>query len=137
MRQPANVSNCAGFRSPALWSYPLADAGGDRKTAQTATCAVLQMSSLFDDLVGSDKESLRHGEAECLGVLYVDHQFEFNRGLDGKIARLRALQDAIDIRRRTPELIEKYKGRKRSGRQFQRMNETNRWRGHASEQQAT
>ena len=106
VEQPANVSNCAGFRSPALWSYPLADAGGDRKTAQTATCAVLQMSSLFDDLVGSDKESLRHGEAECLGVLYVDHQFEFNRGLDGKIARLRALQDAIDIRRRTPELIE-------------------------------
>jgi hypothetical protein len=27
----ADVALCAGFRSPALWSYPLADAGGDRK----------------------------------------------------------------------------------------------------------
>ena len=68
---------------------------------QCCKCRAYSMTSS-----AATRRVLRHGEAECLGVLYVDHQFEFNRGLDGKIARLRALQDAIDIRRRTPELIE-------------------------------
>ena len=36
----------------------------------------------------------------ALGGLEVDHHFELGRGLDGKLARLRALEDAIDICRR-------------------------------------
>ena len=35
---------------------------------------------------------LRHTERNC-----VDHQLELDRGLDGKLARLLALDDAIDI----------------------------------------
>jgi hypothetical protein len=48
----------------------------------------------------------RHVEAERLGGLEVDHQLELDWGLDGKLARLRAPQDAIDILRRTPIIIE-------------------------------
>jgi hypothetical protein len=31
---------------------------------------------LFDDLVGAGEERLRHGEAECLRGLQVDHQLD-------------------------------------------------------------
>src|SRR6266571_5360832 len=48
----------------------------------------------------------RHVEAERLGGLEVDHQLELDRGLDGKLTRLRAPQDAIDIDRSTPKIIE-------------------------------
>ena len=48
----------------------------------------------------------RHVEAERLGGLEVDHQLELDRGLDGKLARLRALEDAIGIGRRAPKIIE-------------------------------
>ena len=44
-------------------------------------------------------------EAERLGGLEVDHQLELDRGLDGKLARLLALEDAIDIGRRAPKII--------------------------------
>ena len=48
----------------------------------------------------------RHVEAERLGGLEVDHQLELDRGLDGQLARLRALEDAIGIERRAPRVIE-------------------------------
>ena len=50
---------------------------------------------LLDHLVGTLLEKERHVEAERPGGLEVDHQLELDRGLDGKIARLRALEDAI------------------------------------------
>ena len=47
----------------------------------------------------------RHVEAERLGGLEIDHQLELDRGLDGKLARLRALEDAIGIGRRASKII--------------------------------
>src|SRR5665811_483744 len=44
-------------------------------------------------------------EAERLGGLEIDHQLELDRGLDGKLARLDALEDAIGIGRRAPKII--------------------------------
>jgi len=61
---------------------------------------------LLDHLVGALLELQRHVEAERLGGLEVDHQLELDRGLDGKLARLLALEDAIGIDRRAPKLIE-------------------------------
>ena len=49
---------------------------------------------------------MRHREAERLGGLEVDLQLELDRGLDGKLARLRALEDSIGIGRRAPIIIE-------------------------------
>jgi hypothetical protein len=40
-----------------------------------------------------------------LGGLEVDHQLELDWGLDGKLARFLALEDAIDIGRRSPKIV--------------------------------
>ena len=45
-------------------------------------------------------------EAECLCGLEVDHQLELDWALDGKLARFRALKDAIGIGRRAPEIMD-------------------------------
>ena len=66
-----------------------------------------RIARLLDDFVSGYKEGLGHGQAECLGGLEVDDQLVLERGLDGKLARLIALQDAIGIGRRAPMLINK------------------------------
>jgi hypothetical protein len=66
---------------------------------------VQQRSSLFEHLVGAHQESFRDGHAKGLGGLEVDHQLELDRGLDGKFAWLRALEDAIGIGRQAPNII--------------------------------
>jgi len=53
--------------------------------------------ALFDHLVGAAEQLCWHLETEGVGSLKVDHQLELDRGLDGKIARLFALQYAIGI----------------------------------------
>src|SRR5260370_15140062 len=60
---------------------------------------------LFDHLVGALLEKPRHVQAERLGSLEVDDQLELNRGLDGKLVWLFALQYAIGISRCTPKII--------------------------------
>ena len=57
---------------------------------------------LFDHLIGALQERLRDGEAERLGGLEIDDQLEFRRWLDRQIAGLGALENTIDICRRTP-----------------------------------
>src|ERR1700730_17592055 len=59
----------------------------------------------FDHLVGALLELQRHIEAERLGGLHIDHQLELDGGLDGKLARLLPLEDAIGIGRRAPKII--------------------------------
>jgi hypothetical protein len=60
----------------------------------------------FDDIVGALLEIQRHVEIERLGGFEVDHELELDRGLDWKIARLRAPEYAIGVGRRAPKLIE-------------------------------
>src|SRR5580658_5123021 len=73
---------------------------------QKRTHAPQQNVSLFDQLVGALLERERHIETECLCGLEVDHQLELDRGLDGKVAWLLALEDVIGIARRAPIIIE-------------------------------
>ena len=54
--------------------------------------------SLFDHLVGAKQDRLWHRKAERLGGLAVHDHLVFRRKLYREIARLRAAQDAIDIR---------------------------------------
>jgi len=52
---------------------------------------------LLDDLVGALPEEQRNIEAERLGSLGVDGHLKFGRQLDGKLRRLCATENAIDV----------------------------------------
>src|SRR5262249_679238 len=64
-----------------------------------------QTNSLFDHLVGSYQQLVRHLKAERLRTFAIDHQLELGRLLDRKVAWLRSPQDAIDIGRSPPEYV--------------------------------
>src|SRR5262249_29942934 len=64
------------------------------------------IGSLFDHPVGALLEMHRHVEAKRLSGFQIDHQLEFDRSLDGKLTWLLALKDAIDIRGRSPKIID-------------------------------
>src|SRR5262249_20790802 len=69
------------------------------------THAPQQITLLFDHLVRRIQKARRHGEAERLGGLEVDYQFELGRSLHRQIGRLLPLEDAIDIGRRKLEMM--------------------------------
>src|SRR5262249_33633670 len=60
----------------------------------------------FDDLVGGGEQRRGHCDAERLCGFQVDHQLVFGRCLYRKIGRLPALEDAVDIARGAPILVE-------------------------------
>jgi hypothetical protein len=49
----------------------------------SALCQKQTSAALFDYLVGAVTHGWRHGEAERISALEIDHQFELDRGLDG------------------------------------------------------
>src|SRR5262249_32658658 len=51
----------------------------------------------FNHLVRPCEQHRRHIESQCIGSLQIDHQFELGRRLQGKIARISALQDPVDV----------------------------------------
>src|SRR5690349_12701600 len=51
----------------------------------------------FDHLVGAGEDRRRHGEAEGLGSLEIDHQLERRRLLDWQIGRLGAVEDLSHV----------------------------------------
>jgi hypothetical protein len=59
----------------------------------------------FDHLIGADEQRWRHGEAERLGHLHVDHEFEFCRLLDRQICGPGAFENLVDVAARVAEQI--------------------------------
>ena len=66
-------------------------------------CEQVQQDALFDHLVGASRKAGRHFKPKGLGGLEVNHELELSWMLDRKLARLLALQDAIDIAGGKPE----------------------------------
>jgi hypothetical protein len=66
-----------------------------RRPEQVQQC--IERLRLLDDLVGALLEEQRNIEAERLGGLDIDRKRELNGELDGKLARLCALENAIDV----------------------------------------
>src|SRR5262245_30778630 len=60
---------------------------------------------VVDDVVGSGKQTQRDRETKRLGGLKIDHQFVLGRRLHRKIGGLLALEKAIDVAGRAPELV--------------------------------
>jgi hypothetical protein len=75
-------------------------------TGQQRTYALQQTEQLFDHLVGPLLHEPRYVEAERLGGLQIDDQFELGCRLDRKFARFHALEDTISINGHTPELLD-------------------------------
>ena len=91
------------------------------------------MFPLFDHLIGALLQLPGHVEAERLGGLEVDHQLELDRGLDRKLARLRALEDAIGIGRRAPKIIDQVISVGQQAAEFSEETDTDRRQGDGSE----
>src|SRR6266508_3012965 len=60
----------------------------------------------FDHLVGTHEQRRRHVEAERPRRLEIDGRFVFGWRLYRKVGRLSAAQNAVDIRRRSPILVD-------------------------------
>src|SRR5260370_25904638 len=87
--------------------HPIADIStGDVTDQEQTTCTAVKLW-LFDHLVGGLFQTQRHVEAQRLGGLEIDGQFEFGRRLYRKIGRLLALEDAIDVAGRAPVWVDR------------------------------
>jgi hypothetical protein len=63
--------------------------------------------TLFDHLVGLGEQRGRHGEAEAVSSLHIDHQLELGRLLDRQVRRLCTLEDLVHVDSGAPIQIRK------------------------------
>ena len=77
--------------------------GRDVPNADLCTAA---KSSLFDHFVGSDQQTLRHGETELFCSLEVDDHLEFGGLLHGQVGRICTAQNSVGIVRGKPKLLD-------------------------------
>ena len=83
-----------------------ADILARRPSASCGPEQVQQRTPLFDHLVGADKQCWRHCKAEGLGGPEIDCLLKFDRYLDGKLTRVCAAQNAINIEGGTAKYID-------------------------------
>jgi hypothetical protein len=97
---------------PIATASVLATNGRDVPIASLTQCS---RQSLFDHLVGAGEQRWRHREAERLRSLEIDHQFVLGRVLHRQVARFLALEDAIDVAGRLPEIVDEIRPPKSAG----------------------
>src|SRR4030095_9692938 len=85
---------------------PIATAKADSRKRSCLLYPRKRTLMLFDHLVSLRKQRRRDPYTECLGGLEIDYQLVLGRRLYRQVRWLLALEDAIDIARRLPELID-------------------------------
>src|SRR5947209_5431933 len=68
-----------------------------RKTSPAISELSRRSPTSLYDLVGAGEDRGRHGQAERLGGLEIDHQLENGRLLDRQVGGLRAREDLSDV----------------------------------------
>src|SRR5262249_57956775 len=68
--------------------------------------AIKNPAASFDHLVRASQYRLRNGEAQCFSSLEIDYKLVLRGRLHRQVGRLIALEDAVDIARRAPALVE-------------------------------
>ena len=77
----------------------------ERSDVPLATNALQQTASLFDHLVGSREHRGRHGKAERLGSLEIDHKVKLGGLLDRQVGGLTTLQDFMHVEGAAPPQV--------------------------------
>ena len=106
----------ASLQKATVDALPRIDAIGHKETL-----APRQKGSLFDYFIGALLEDQRHGYAQCLGGLQIDHQFKSARLLNRKIDRFRAIENLVHESRRLPELIRQVRTVRHEASKFDRF----------------
>ena len=73
--------------------------------ASSGWIAPASLAHVFDHFIGNGKQCRRHGKAERLRGLQVDRDLVFCRRLHRQVGRLLALEDAVEVAGRAPELV--------------------------------
>ena len=76
------------------------------RSATSLRCSTAMLDHLLDYLVGGHEQSLWHGEAERLCGPETDDQLELRRLLNRQVGGLLAVEDAIHVTSRAPELFD-------------------------------
>ena len=76
-----------------------------RTSREVRFVPIPEVAALFDHLVSALLEQRRHVQTERLRSFEIDGQHEINWGLDGKVARLLALENAISGLCCAPKII--------------------------------
>ena len=80
----------------------------------SALCQKQTSACLLDHVVGAGEQRRRDRETEGLCRLAIDYKLVLGRCLHRKVGRLLALEDAIDIPRRSAELLIHFQTRRTS-----------------------
>src|ERR1700680_3914116 len=67
------------------------------RRAMSQSCQQKNSAPSFDHLVGATQQRKRDGQAERLGSLEIDDQFDFGDLLNRQVGRLLALENAADV----------------------------------------
>jgi hypothetical protein len=98
LHAPAIRPPTPDFAGSSLGRAPATSSRAESLGVLAGRCSGFAASASLDDLVRPRQQRRRDREAERLGGLEVDHELELGGLLDGQIARLRALEDLVDIR---------------------------------------
>src|SRR5262245_16849554 len=97
MIRPATTPSASTSKSSSFHSPDEREAGARLRNVTSPSLRSRCGAASFDHLVGDREQLGRHVEAERIGGLEVDHQFEFGGLLDREVGRIGAVENLAGI----------------------------------------